>query len=159
MTNKKKLRNKCKTCGRKFFTYPSQKRDFCNRKCFAIHWKKWRNSWGTSFAKNKHWLHTQEYKDKFSKMRMGENNPMFGRKQSEEEREKHSRAMKKIIKKTGLPQNHHLSYDPEIIVRVFRKEHWVFTMLDRFNPISEGLIKGLRYWVRKNKNRAIKIKN
>ncbi len=66
--------------------------------------------------------------------------------------------MTKQARKRGqCIQTHHLSYEPEITVKVFRKEHWVFTMLDRFNPISEGLIKGLRYWVKENKDRAIKI--
>jgi len=54
-------------------------------------------------------------------------------------------------------QKHHLEYNPEKTVKIFRKEHWVFTQLDRFNPISEGLIKGLRYWIKKNKDKAIKL--
>lgn len=60
-------------------------------------------------------------------------------------------------KRGNIINRHHLSYKPEIIVRVFRKEHWIFTYLDRCNPISKGLIRGLRYWIKKNKDRAIKI--
>ena len=64
---------------------------------------------------------------------------------------------KKKIKRGHIIQRHHLCYDPEKAVRVFRKEHWLFTYLGRLNPISKGLIRGLRYWVKENKNRAIKI--
>ena len=63
----------------------------------------------------------------------------------------------KKLNRGMIVNRHHLSYEPEIIVRIYRKEHWLFTYLGRLNPISRGLIRGLRHWIKQNKNRAIKI--
>jgi len=60
-------------------------------------------------------------------------------------------------KRANVIQVHHLSYDPKITVKIFRKEHWLFTYLGRLNPVSKGLFRGLRYWIKKNKHRGIKI--
>ena len=67
------------------------------------------------------------------------------------------RKPQKKIKRGNVINRHHLCYDPEIIVKLFRKEHWAMTFLGRLNPISRGLIRALRYYIKENKNRAINI--
>jgi len=52
-------------------------------------------------------------------------------------------AMKK--KKKVILQRHHLCYNPEIIVTIRRNEHWIITLLQRFNSLSSGAKKAIRY--------------
>lgn len=54
---------------------------------------------------------------------------------------------------------HHISYEPEIKVKILRKEHFIITRLNWFKPpISRGFIKVLRNWIRENKKEAVKLK-
>lgn len=74
-----KISIKCPICGKNFKSYKSENKKYCSRNCFIINYKKWRNNWKSSGSKNKHWKHTQDYKDKFSEMRKGDKNPMYGK--------------------------------------------------------------------------------
>lgn len=42
-------------------------------------------------------------------------------------------------------QNHHITYQPERVVRVTRGEHWVVTQLQRFKSLSRGAKEALLY--------------
>lgn len=54
-------------------------------------------------------------------------------------------------------QKHHITYNPERIVKIYQKEHFVLTVLNRLNPVSKGLFASLRYFVKMNKHRGIKL--
>jgi endogenous inhibitor of DNA gyrase (YacG/DUF329 family) len=73
----KKIDIVCPICSKSFKAYISENKKYCSRACFKINYKEWRNKWLGSGAKGKHWVHNQEYKNKFSKMRMGNKNPMY----------------------------------------------------------------------------------
>lgn len=59
------------------------------------------------------------------------------------------------MKKCRVIQNHHISYDPEVIVPIYQGEHWLVTQLDRRKYISKGLIKTIDVWLALNRDRAI----
>jgi len=44
-------------------------------------------------------------------------------------------------------QNHHISYDPEVTVFIYKGEHWMLTQLQRRKKISKGFIKALKVWM------------
>ncbi|MBT9170810.1 MAG: hypothetical protein DDT18_01161 [Actinobacteria bacterium] len=67
-----------------------------------------------------------------------------------------SKTKRRAISRKAI-QWHHISYEPEIKVKIFQKEHYWITVAERFNPISEGFIKCLREYIKKNKNRAVKL--
>lgn len=60
-------------------------------------------------------------------------------------------------RKKLIVQEHHISYNPEEIVRVFKGEHYIFTQLQRRKNISKGFVKGLKVWVALNEDRAKEI--
>ena len=65
---------------------------------------------------------------------------------------------KKRPKNRSAIQLHHIAYEPnEIVIKLFQKEHYWITVANRFNPISRGFIRCLRDYIKKNKNRAIKL--
>ena len=63
-----------------------------------------------------------------------------------------------LIRRSSI-QRHHISYDPETMVRVFQKEHWALTLIERFNPISKGFLRCLRSYIKRKKDLAIKLPN
>ena len=44
-------------------------------------------------------------------------------------------------------QRHHLSYNPEVTVDIYKGEHWILTQLQRRKHISTGFIKALKVWL------------
>jgi len=70
--------------------------------------------------------------------------------------------LKKIKKrrkrrKSGVIQEHHISYEPEIKVRMYQGEHWVITQLNRRKKISKGFIASLKKWLWENQDKAIDV--
>jgi len=59
--------------------------------------------------------------------------------------------------KTPRIQTHHISYNPEIVVKLYQGEHWLVSMLDLRKKISKGFIKCLKIWIEKNKHKAVKL--
>lgn len=57
--------------------------------------------------------------------------------------------MKKLV-----TQIHHISYDPEIFVKIFKGEHWILTQLQRRKNISKGFVKSLQVWLALNGENA-----
>ena len=52
-------------------------------------------------------------------------------------------------------QNHHISYEPEVVVRVTKGQHRVLTWLGREkNNISVGLVIALETWLAQNRHKA-----
>jgi len=56
-------------------------------------------------------------------------------------------------------QKHHISYDPPETVTVFQGEHYILTLIDRYErkTVSKGFIKALKLWIRNNERRAIDL--
>lgn len=51
-----------------------------------------------------------------------------------------------------------MSYDPEVIERVYREEHFYITKIDRFkDPVSKGLIQALKWFIIRHETRAIDL--
>ena len=70
----------------------------------------------------------------------------------------HTAETKKIAGKCKrVIQKHHISYDPEITVRIFKGEHWCITNLHRRKWISKGFIKSLLTWIVLNQDKAIDL--
>lgn len=44
-------------------------------------------------------------------------------------------------------QKHHISYDPEVTVNIFKGEHWILTQLQRRKYISGGFITALKVFI------------
>lgn len=53
-------------------------------------------------------------------------------------------------------QSHHISYDPEVTVRVYRGEHECLTKIDRYSrkTLGAGFIRALKAWIALNEHRA-----
>lgn len=56
-------------------------------------------------------------------------------------------------------QKHHISYDPPETVTVFQGEHYILTLIDRYErkSVSKGFIKALKLWIKNNEWRAIDL--
>jgi hypothetical protein len=55
-------------------------------------------------------------------------------------------------------QTHHISYDPEVTVRVFKGEHFILTLIGRRKRISQGFCEALEVWL-KTKRSTVKLQN
>ena len=51
-------------------------------------------------------------------------------------------------------QKHHICYDPEIVVPIYKGEHWVITQLSRRKNISQGFCTALKVWLALNEKKA-----
>ena len=58
-------------------------------------------------------------------------------------------------------QEHHLSYNPPITVRITKGEHNVMTKINWYTKrfVSKGFIKALKHWIALNEDRAEEIKS
>ena len=72
---------------------------------------------------------------------------------------------KKIItnKVKGMPkkpviQEHHISYEPEKTVLIYKGEHYILTLLQWRRYISKGLIEALKQFVKDYKHLALTLK-
>lgn len=54
-------------------------------------------------------------------------------------------------------QVHHITYEPERTVRIYKGEHWAITQLQRRKRISKGFIEALEQWIVDNKSKAIVV--
>jgi len=51
-------------------------------------------------------------------------------------------------------QQHHICYDPETTVKLYKGEHWIITQLQRRKKVSKGFITALKVWLALNEDRA-----
>jgi len=60
---------------------------------------------------------------------------------------------------TRTVQKHHISYDPEVTVTIFQGEHYILSLLDRYErkTVSRGFIEALKLWIRQNESRAVDL--
>lgn len=63
--------------------------------------------------------------------------------------------------KKQVIQKHHLSYyDPEIIVYLYKGEHWAITILNRRHKnMSKGFLRCLQEYIDKHKEHAVDLDN
>ena len=61
------------------------------------------------------------------------------------------------MKKKSSIQEHHISYDPEHKVVMYKGEHWVITQLNRRKQISRGFIVALKVWIALNEYQALHL--
>jgi len=67
-------------------------------------------------------------------------------------------AKKKRRRRKGpVIQEHHICYDPEIVVRIYQGEHWVITQLLRRKRVSRGFIVVLKKWLLENQEKAVDV--
>lgn len=58
------------------------------------------------------------------------------------------RKKKRIFKWKSIIQTHHLSYDPDVNVKMYAEEHYYISKIDRFKrPLSKGFLTALSYFV------------
>ena len=51
---------------------------------------------------------------------------------------------KKNLKKQ-IYQRHHIQYDPEVVVKIRRKVHWLITMMNRYKDFTYNEKRAMRY--------------
>ena len=62
-------------------------------------------------------------------------------------------------KRKQVIQNHHISYNPEIVVKIYKGEHWAITQLNRrTRNISKGFIECLKAWIAEYEEGAVDLK-
>jgi hypothetical protein len=61
-----------------------------------------------------------------------------------------------MARKTVI-QSHHITYQPERVVKLYKGEHWLATQLNRRRKISEGWIEFLDWWLEENRGKAVKL--
>jgi hypothetical protein len=49
----------------------------------------------------------------------------------------------KAKKRHSIVQTHHISYNPEVKVKVFKGEHYILTLIQRRRKFSKGFVQGL----------------
>jgi len=113
----------CQYCGKEFKAPPSRKAKYCSHGCYAK----------DSRGKPGYWKgkkHTQQYKDKMSKLLSGKGNPRYGKAVSEETREKISRSVYDYNRKAGngeTSENRKLRSSKKFSIwrrHVFKKDNW-----------------------------------
>ncbi len=60
--------------------------------------------------------------------------------------------------KKQLIQKHHISYDPEVVVKLYKGEHWAITVLNRRNKnMSKGFLRCLKEYIQAHEQDAIDL--
>jgi len=56
-------------------------------------------------------------------------------------------------------QRHHICYKPEVVVNIYKGEHWILTQLHRrTRNISKGFIRALKTWIVLHEHKARELK-
>ncbi len=66
-----------------------------------------------------------------------------------------------MAKKFGrIVHSHHVSYDPEIIVKCFAGEHQVLGLMERYSKrtVSKGFLRCLRRFIKENRHKAVDLR-
>lgn len=63
-----------------------------------------------------------------------------------------------VVKRRPVIQPHHISYEPEVVVKVYKGEHMLLTKLGWRKRISKGFIQALEDWLTKHKAKAEDLK-
>jgi len=60
------------------------------------------------------------------------------------------------MSKPRITQSHHISYDPEVTVRIYKGEHSILTKIQWYckKSVSKGFIKALKHFIALNEDKA-----
>jgi hypothetical protein len=61
-------------------------------------------------------------------------------------------------KHSAVIQEHHISYNPEVKVTIYKGEHWLLTWMNRRRRISKGFIQALKQWILEHEKEAVELK-
>ena len=65
-----------------------------------------------------------------------------------------------VKRRRNTIQRHHISYNPEVITKIYSGEHYAITMLNRRTKnVSKGFIKCIKEWIKKAELIAIDLDN
>jgi hypothetical protein len=66
-----------------------------------------------------------------------------------------------MVKKHRQPiiQNHHISYNPEVKVQVFKGEHFILTLIQRRKRFSKGFLLALTSEIKRIELNAVDLSN
>ena len=60
--------------------------------------------------------------------------------------------------KKQLTQRHHISYEPEVLVTLFKGEHWTITILNRRKRnMSVGFLRCLQMYIAEHEDKAVDL--
>lgn len=59
--------------------------------------------------------------------------------------------------KKRVVQRHHITYEPERVVFVYKGEHWVLTRLQWRKRVSEGFIEALEQYIKDKRSIAVNL--
>lgn len=69
------------------------------------------------------------------------------------------KAERRMNKRIANAQFHHITYEPERIVPVFRGEHYILSLMQRLTFNSSGFLEGMQFEIARIKDRPIIILN
>ena len=64
----------------------------------------------------------------------------------------------KIQPKHKCVQTHHITYEPERTVNIYKGEHWVLTRMQWMKYVSKGFLTALRQFIKDNTAIAMTLK-
>ena len=56
-----------------------------------------------------------------------------------------------------VKQDHHISYTPNIVVTMYKGEHWIITQILRRRRFSKGFIKALKVLIALEEDKAFNL--
>tara|TARA_Y100000310_G_C20491404_1_gene719405 strand:- start:576 stop:797 length:222 start_codon:yes stop_codon:yes gene_type:complete len=60
--------------------------------------------------------------------------------------------------KKRVIQRHHICYDPEIVVPIYKGEHFILTQMQRRKYFSKGFVRSIRTMLKEIVPKAVKLK-
>lgn len=62
------------------------------------------------------------------------------------------------MSKKQVIQTHHISYNPEIVTKIYKGEHWAITILNRRSKnMSQGFLKCLQQYINQHQEHAVDL--
>jgi len=68
------------------------------------------------------------------------------------------KASKLKTKRKAITQTHHIAYEPEWTVQLYKGEHWLATQMQRRKKISQGFITWLKVYIAQHENQTVELK-
>ena len=60
-------------------------------------------------------------------------------------------------KKKRISQRHHITYEPERVVIIYKGEHWVLTRLQWRKVVSKGFLEALEQYIADKRETAVSL--
>lgn len=65
---------------------------------------------------------------------------------------------KKPTRTKTIVQKHHITYEPERVVYIYKGEHWVLTRLQWRKKVSKGFLEALRQYIKDTRGIAVNLR-